>query len=393
MNIEDLIFFMSCAPISLNRWDVQVVQSLADQTSRGTGFTEKQRQLAIRILKKHTTDLSAYVKSDVQTYIDNPVFKYPIRQLNNNKSISIVKDATNTTVIKVEFPYNETYVKEIQNHRGNNSLIHWDKDEKCWFFSLNESNIQFLMKLATKESFSIDETLIDYNDRIKEIQEHIEDYVPMLILEENTVKYKNVSPFVPALKSKEILESIFEARKYGILTWDDEIDKHLNRLNLNSTTLEFLSTDPGVKFVIDREEKTIDCLKDIIQYMGPTLVVIPGGAELETLRLSLNFFKDIGILNEEMSVMFRMPNISDKIFNDFVKENGLNLPICEKTKIVFVSGKLPKPVIKSGVKFHSMLNLGHENVHYTMREFLAKQENLIYYSAKSKQKEFSFGIV
>ena len=129
------------------------------------------------------------------------------------------------------------------------------------------------------------------------------------------------------------------------------------------------------------------------KHLTPLLVVIPGGNELEKLKLSFNFLKDNGFKNEEMSVMFRLPTLDGKGFNDFVKDHSLNSPIGENTKAVFVSSKLPKPVLKSKIKFHGIINLGFENVHYTMRDFLKNHENLIFYSEKKLQRELDFVLV
>jgi len=73
-----------------------------------------------------------------------------------------------------------------------------------------------------------------------------------------------------------------------------------------------------------------------------------------------------------------------------VKNTALNNPVTDTTKIIFLSGKVPKPLIKSNIEYHLTINLGYDNVHYTMREFVQRQENLIYYSKKQIQKEFNF---
>jgi hypothetical protein len=127
--------------------------------------------------------------------------------------------------------------------------------------------------------------------------------------------------------------------------------------------------------------------------MGPCLVVIPGGSEIDTTRTAYEFLSGIGIKNDEMSVMFRLPSGPTEIFNKFVKDNELNSPITENTKIVFVSSKLPKPVLKSKIKFNGIINLGFSNVHYTMRDFVGKHENLVFYSKKKQQREMTFAFL
>jgi hypothetical protein len=127
--------------------------------------------------------------------------------------------------------------------------------------------------------------------------------------------------------------------------------------------------------------------------MGPTLFIIPGGNEFDKFNIAYNFLKTEGFENKDMSVMFRLDSKIDQNFNNFVKKNELNSPLGENTKIVFISSKMPKPVLKSNIKFHSVINMGYDAVHYSIRDFMKNHENLIVYSEKPSLKEFNFVIV
>ena len=191
---------------------------------------------------------------------------------------------------------------------------------------------------------------------------------------------------MPALTSNDLISAIFEARKKGVCAWDDSVAKFIDSEELSSTTRSFLKTDPGEKFGINSSTQPITDLATIILNLLPVLVIIPGGDELDKMKSATDFFKNIGIKNEEMSVMFRLPSNTQAIFNEFVKFNELNSPITANTRVVFVSGKIPKPIFKSGIKFHSVLNLGYSNVHYTMQDFIKNHENGIVYSKEKDVK-------
>jgi hypothetical protein len=127
--------------------------------------------------------------------------------------------------------------------------------------------------------------------------------------------------------------------------------------------------------------------------MHPCLIIVPGGMEFAKTKTMYEFLKGQGYQDDEMSVLFRLSTGQGTEFNEFVKDNNLNSPITDRTKFVFVSIKLPKPVVKSKINFQSVISLGKSNVHYTIREFFKNRQNLIYYCEKSSQKEFSFGIL
>jgi hypothetical protein len=91
--------------------------------------------------------------------------------------------------------------------------------------------------------------------------------------------------------------------------------------------------------------------------------------------------KKCGIDDHEMSVMFRLPNEGKGDFNVYVKDNNLNNEITGNTKVVFVSVKIPKPLVKTNVKFNAIINLGfHLNTHYTMETLIKSSPTLIFFT-------------
>jgi hypothetical protein len=394
MNIEDFITTLAMRPVATyNAWDQKLLYSFSDQIMRGSGFTEKQSSLALKIVKRHSAALSSFLKKDISQFVENPTFRYPIRKVNTAKRISIINDPVYGKVAKVEFPYNETTVDEIRKARDNMFYAQWDKDQKSWNFALTEESIDFLSELVKKDQFELDEDFQKYVNEFEDIKTNLDRYVPMLVSTENGLKFVNISKNLPDLESKDIISALFEARKKGIFTWDTTVSDYLDNSEISQITKDFLKTDPGENFHVNSENTPLFELADIVKYMSPCLIVIPGGSELEKLKMSCAFLKEIGVAEDEMTVMFRLPSTSDLNFNEFVRNNNLNSPITNNTKVVFVSSKLPKPVLKSKLHFNSVINLGHGNVHYTMRDFVTKHENMVFYSEKSKSRILNFGIM
>jgi hypothetical protein len=393
MNIEDLIISLSMSRIPLNSWDEKLVYSFYDQIARGNGFTEKQSSLALKILNRHVVALGSFLQKDVSPFITTPVFRIPIRQISNKKTISVVNHPTFGKALQAVFPYNEEVVNQIRKSKDDLGHAMWDKDKKSWIFSLTENNVLFLKDLAEKENFEMDEEFQSYCKQVAEIIENIHKYVPMLVVENMTPKIVNSDKNLPIFESKDLLNSIFEARKRGICTWDNTISNFIDSDELDDVTRNFLKTDPGENFHVDSEKTEISALETIVKKLSPCLVVIPGGSEYDTTVQSHTFFKEMGVEDDEMSVMFRLPTDTHEIFNKFVKNNNLNNPITEKTKVVFVSSKLPKPVLKSKIKFHCVLNMGFSNVHYSMKDFVGKHENLVFFSKKKDQRNINFAFL
>jgi DNA-binding cell septation regulator SpoVG len=380
MHIEDLIISLMLSTVKPNMWDQKIIFSFAEQINLNNGFTEKQRSLATTILKKYSAKLSVDIHQNILGFVENPTFRLPLRTVNNNKQISIITDSRWIKTLKVEFPYNENYVSIIKANKYSSGNNIWDREEKSWKVPLTESNIHFLYENFKSEGFTFDEEFMSYIEDINVIIANMELFVPMLSIEDNVPKFKNCHRSVGELKTTDLLEAVFEARKKGIVTWDQAISNFIESDEVDEITRTFLSSDPSTVTDIDMTKQPISCLAQIIKNMSPCLVVVPGGSEFDKLLLSYKFFKSLDIDDTQMSVMFRLPAATGKKFNDFIKDSKLNSPITDKTKVVFISSKLPKPVLKSGIKFHTMLDLGMNNVHYTMRDFIKVNENVLHYS-------------
>lgn len=391
MYIEDLIVKLT-AYCNINSYDTNLVDSFTNQIFRGSGFTEKQSILAVRILKRYSKNFSAALGTDISQFLENPNFKFTIRKVNAVvKQISVIDHNTYGRAIKVEFPYNQERVDSIRKSRDTLGYANWDGEQKAWIFSLDERNIQFLSNFLNTDHFDIDDEFKSYLKQVSEIVKNVENHVPMVTIENGLPKYQNQSRFVPEMTSNDVVSALFEARKAGIFTWDEKVTQYLDELNLDPIVRTFLSNENPDHLEIDSTTTPVQCLTDIVKYTQPTLFVIPGGSETAKTKMIYNFLTKIGYSSDEMSVMFRLPTSEGREFNEFVRNCGLNNPISEKTRFVFVSIKLPKPVIKSKMKFNSVISLGRSNVHYTIREFFKNRENLIYYCEPNKQKEFNFG--
>jgi hypothetical protein len=392
MNIEDLIIALAFSyQCKLTAWDEKLIYSFAEQITRGVAFTEKQAALALTIAKRNKAKLSAHFGKDISDYINSPQYRLGIRQINTERQITIADDPIYNKVIKVKFPYNEEQVAAIRKIKSQLNGVTWNADEKAWHFSLSEESICFLMEFIKDQPFNIDEEFQNYSDQINVILQNIDQYVPMLVAEKNALKFVNNSQNMPKIEAESVVKSLFHARKCGIFIWDDQVEQQLISADVDPVIVKFLKSSPSTPFQVNCETTSIFSLAALVQHMSPCLFVVPGGSELEKLDLGYTFLKSIDVADSDISVMFRLPNDTNNSFNKFVKEHQLNSAITENTKIVFISSKLPKTVLKSKIQFNSVINLGFSGVHYTIRDYVGTHHNLVYFSENKKQKEFNFG--
>lgn len=384
MYIEDLVLsisFFNTIPCTLNRFDKPIMESIADQCLKGIGFTNKQATFVIKILTKYSPQIVPSVPN-INDILSSPTFKLPIREVTTSYKISIIDHSIFYKAIKLEFPFSQDKVEYIRKNRPSIGDPFWDADQRAWIFPLCESALVFLLSFIKigSQKYDIDSDITELLEQTTMVIDSAEKYAPMLTVENNLPKYVNVSPFVPPIESTDIVEAMFEARLAGITLWHDTVLDCLERAEINTVTKMLLLSDDTDKYnKVNSDITPIDDLSEIINLTKTVLFVVPEHIALSTVEKVYEFLKRLGHTAKEMSVMFRLPSSSNSKFNEFVKANSLNSPITSNTKFVFVSVKMPKPVLASGFRPNCIINFGESNAHYTMRDFIKNSQNLIYF--------------
>ena len=392
MYIEDLIISLIHNRVPVNAWDKSVVTSFYIQIGNLNGFTEKQTTLAVRICKRYAGSLSLHAKQDITSFLENPKFRNTIRKSVNSRNIKIVDDEYLHRVIEVSFPYDEKIISEIREFKNQNhdNLVVWSKEKSAWQFCLTEPNIKFLSDYFKNTDADIDMEFQNYSDQLELIVSNLQKHIPVLTAKDGRLAIDNAPKTMPEIETENILEAVFTARQYGITMWDEIVDNFINGDCVDESTREFLKSDYRATTKLSADGNGVCCLGNMAKFLGPMLIIIPGGSEYRKIQQIHTVLSDIGITDKKMSVLFRLSSETGREFNDFVKNHSLNNPISEETQVVFVSGKLPKPLIESGIRFNSIVNVGFNNAHYTLKEYAKNHQNVVYFELE-KEKGLDFG--
>jgi len=394
MHIEDLIHRLASNgqylfedPIDIISMDNAVIHSLSGQIINGNSFTEKQANLAVKLVKKYQKTLSLALKIDLSESVTNPTFKFPLRTLNHSKSIVVCKhDTENKQVISVSFPFDEAVITKIKHYKRtmgiHGSTIVWNAEKKTWDFDLREDHIDWINCNIANSTFLADDAFNDMVTQIEDVKSNLENYVPMVRFENNTFVFKNVSPYVQQPVGQSLTNVLIEARKYGIYTWSDDIDIALQHSDVHPSIQAILADSKITNIQSSAEKLTLTDLNEIILNSLPALVVIPGGNEQQHLEFCKKMFEKSGISTDDMSVLFRLDSDRGKGCNTFIKDSKINNPISSNTKIVFISGKIPKPMIESKINFSTILNFGISGVHYMLSNYIRNHHFVINFNLR-----------
>jgi hypothetical protein len=137
--------------ISLARYDMKVVPSLAEQTmNQKQGYTDKQARLAADLVLKYERQLAKH-GVDVAP-VRAPQYRMPIRQIDRTSRIWIADN-----FIKIKFPYNLEQINQVREvARESQGRVRFDNQQRCHNIALTEWNLNWFYLFAQNNMFEID---------------------------------------------------------------------------------------------------------------------------------------------------------------------------------------------------------------------------------------------
>lgn len=147
--------------ISLARYDTNIISSMANQTMTNVALTDRQSELAIRLVDKYKRQFLNH-GVDVAPSVRNPTFRVPVRVVDRSRTISLLDDS-----ICIRFPYDKEMVPEITAAaKESQGKYTFDKDNKRWTLALTEHNVNWATSFGKKHGFTIDDNVQKYMDLI-----------------------------------------------------------------------------------------------------------------------------------------------------------------------------------------------------------------------------------
>ena len=143
------LFDSTPAIISLARYDVSIVDSMSQAVQSGKSLTDKQADLAVKIILKYRKQLTAR-NVDVSP-VENPKFRLGIREIDRRRLAYV--DGTD---IVLQFPYDTKLIDSIREI-GKLSQGRWgfDGNTKSWKLGITEMNVVAAHGFASNNQFEI----------------------------------------------------------------------------------------------------------------------------------------------------------------------------------------------------------------------------------------------
>ena len=149
------------SPISLARYDVGIVESFAHQLDDNKAFTDKQADLAKKIVLKYRKQL---LSLEVEIPEPTPGYRLGIREVDRVRRIYIDNDK-----LYIKFPYETELISLMRTHvKESQGSVTFIQGEKIWQLGLTESNINFVATVGAAHQFEVDPAVANLFEQIVE---------------------------------------------------------------------------------------------------------------------------------------------------------------------------------------------------------------------------------
>lgn len=151
--------------VSLARYDVNIASSFASQSDGGTSFTDRQSELAVKLIEKYRKQLYN-LGIDVDPILNNVKFRQPIRIVDRTRSARIVDG-----YIQLRFPYDKTLVPEVTKaSKESRGSFMFNIERKVWHLALTEYNLNWVIAFGQAHQFEIDPEITRLMEKILECE-------------------------------------------------------------------------------------------------------------------------------------------------------------------------------------------------------------------------------
>lgn len=150
--------------VNLARYDTSFLDDLTSSTLGGTAMTDRQAQLAVKIILKYQRQLAS--KGVDVTPCMNPRYRRPLRFLDRSKRIW-----SDGKTIFLKFPYDSNMITQLRELlKTRQGAAQFNKEDKVWEIAVSEYNVNFAVSWAKGHDFEVDAPVEQYLEEIIEAE-------------------------------------------------------------------------------------------------------------------------------------------------------------------------------------------------------------------------------
>ena len=141
---------------SIIRSDYSLVTSLAKQTVKGIGLTDRQYELTKLKLLDYKEQFESNGFHNIDDNFNN--LRIPIRSIDRSRWIKIVEDS-DRKYIGVRFTFNKKLISALETMSSIEVKSMYDSENKVHFYELTEINVYKIISVLADKNFVIESKL------------------------------------------------------------------------------------------------------------------------------------------------------------------------------------------------------------------------------------------
>lgn len=369
-----------------------ILTSIARQVYRGTALTDRQHRLVKQKILAYDSQFQENGFTNLEASLDN--LRMPLREIDRSKIISLAtKDEIHEQYnnskelwIKIQFPFAKKTIHLIEKIAEKNRRNYFHKKgTHVHYFKLTEKIAYEIVTEFADRNFTIEEDLVEYYKKIKEISNTPEQYIPGVYNLEICNLHPNAVAALEKLHGKLDQNNLVKYKDSSLLFDIRHFDQHdLNQQLQNLSVLAGkIATRKSINAHIKPSEYSLDSVALAVQELNryPMVILVEEKEASTQLHDSWNAFKNI-VSNDEVSVLFRLDNKDKESqrFNSYIKNNKLNSPVDNNTKIVYINrNKLPKPILKQEWRPRTVLMLNSLRTNSNVSDWISECDLILHY--------------
>ena len=326
---------------SINHRDDEILASLSKQMAANIYVTERQADLAIKIIGeniKHLLQLSEIIK--------NPKWDNSFRIIQRFKYLHLVKNTNpDRFFIEIGFNHTKTFTKKLDELKNKLSTPLTRIKNNVWQIPYSELDLYHLVELVKSQNFEISPEILEAHREIFEIlKQENKDKIYIDIDTSENLKNR-VSVEVGEIVNTNIL---LEDRKIG---YQYEIFHSFFQKKSEKNLIEKIATRTGPQIFISSKTHELNDVVSSLQELNrfPMLVIfdsLPEKSE-KNLKILRNSLIENNV-NEGVGIYFRHDNDQNgKPFNEQISQFQYNQPLNNNTVIAGITNlKIPKFLLK-----------------------------------------------
>ena len=391
MYVEDCLEYLgglkpNTVKIPIDNHESTIIKSLATQVFNDIALTDRQLILVLKKIEKYRYGLEVNFV-DVDDILLTKRLRKPIRYIDRSQYAKI-DQINNETVIVIRYPFSKRLEAKWHDiSRAIKGPINHDKSDSVKTVLLIESNVCLLIDDFLDRDFTIDPKLLEIYEKIKDIKNDPERYLPCIDFVDRKIVLKNLNDRCLAYIGEKIIDvnqdfpsSISTVKGCGVLNLSEKLLDEIDHRNYTVLTKEILK-NPKTRLKIDPKNHDFDQLLTAIEKLNqwPILIMIDENPSTPSLVKFINEKLKNYIPTDKFTVFFRL-GADKKDFNQYIKDQNLNNYIDADTKaVIILKNKIPKPLLKSEWKSRTAIVMS-TNTYGRSSAYINQFENVYYYN-------------